>query len=208
MSGKSWESLGREGSNATALPAPASPRGLEGQTLACLWGRMPAAQQRESSDSCQGWISVPECAQCPCHTAPRCRAACFARSDLFRGKTTVLPSTSFQIEADYPRTRSSGNVLISVCQSLPTFPAGVWLMPEGYALRMCNEVSAVVKPLCYSAVTFPSEPFLFILRPSRSGLFPSCSDIPDVMGEGQHTAWLSGLLCGWADAAGQCPLHL
>lgn len=144
------------------------PVGLEGQTLTCLSSRMPAMQQRESLDFCQHWVLVLEFSRCPWQRTPCCCSVCFSRSFSVWGKKMWLPVDSFQVSADGHEMLSSWNVLFSVCQSLPAFPHGVWVMTEEYALSIWNEVSPVEKSLCYSAVTFPLELFTFILRPSIS----------------------------------------
>lgn len=125
----------------------------------------------------------------PCQRTLCCCSVCFSRS-VYTGGKMLLPIDSFQINVDYHKMPSSWNVLFSVCQSLPPSPAGVWAMTEEYALRIWNEVSPVVKPLCYSAVTFTLELFAFILHPSIS--FSA------------HQAWIAPALlrCPWFDGRG------
>lgn len=102
----------------------------------------------------------------------------FLQVNFLFGEKMFLPIDSFQINADYHKMQ-----IITKCQAIemqfsaysflyashsPPSPAGVWAMTEEYAFSIWNEVSPVVKPLCYSAVTLPLELFIFILRPSIS----------------------------------------
>lgn len=110
--------------------------GLEGQTLACLSGRMPATQQRESSSFCQSWVLVPEFAQRPCQRTLRCCSVCFSRLIFVQGKKPCYQLAALREMQSITNCRAVEAGCFLYASHSPPSPAGVWAMTEEYALSI------------------------------------------------------------------------